>query len=86
MSDKSDHDLLIELNTKTEIWHKEVRGFIENHVKEDVIALDRLERIVSAAHKRLDGFGSMKDKILGGSAVVMFILSIATLLMKVYKG
>ena len=85
-TEKSDHDLLIELSTKMEIWHKSITDVFANHTKEDAVSFDKLERTVTAAHKRLDTFGSLKDRILGGTAVISFLFGIAAWLINIYKG
>lgn len=79
---RTDHDLLIELNTKVTLWHQELMRMITDTVKENAKELGNIDLKVSAAHKRMDhfdhelkNFGSLKDKVLGGAAVLMFIFS-----------
>lgn len=80
--EKSDHDLLIELNTKMELWHTEHTRIMSDHMKDDVASFAQSDMKVNATHRRLDefkgtleGYASIKDKILGGAAVLMFIFS-----------
>lgn len=80
--EKSDHDLLIELNTKMELWHNEHTRIMSDHMKDDVASFTQSDMKVNATHRRLDEFkvtldnyNSLKDKVLGGAAVLMFLFS-----------
>lgn len=74
---KSDHDLLIELNTRVTLWHSEIMRSMESHMKEDAEQFSLVKTNTAAAHRRLDGIFSLKDKILGGAAVAGFLFSAA---------
>lgn len=90
--EKSDHDLLIELNTKMELWHNEHTRIMSDHMKDDVSSFAQSDMKVNATHRRLDefkisldGFASIKDKVLGGAAVLMFIFSAVVSVVAIIK-
>jgi hypothetical protein len=75
MDVKTDHDLLIELNTRVNLWHSEIMRVMEGHVKDDTEQFSLVRTNTAAAHRRLDGIFSLKDKVLGGAAVAGFLFA-----------
>ncbi len=80
--EKSDHDLLIELKTTAELVYKEQSRMMTDHMENDAKSFNSLELKVNAAHKRMDtlvdkidDMTSLKDKVLGGACVLMFLFS-----------
>jgi hypothetical protein len=84
MESKTDHDLLIELNTTVCLMFKEQQRAMAEHIAEDAANFTEVKSIAKAAHNRLDKVFSVKDKIVGGFAVVSFffgaVVSILALL------
>lgn len=95
-SHKTDHDLLIELKTMSECHHSENQRTFVAHQKEDIEAFTELRGKINAAHTRidkvrdeisgkLDALLSLKDKVLGGSIVVMAIFTGLTTILSLLK-
>ena len=84
MEAKTDRELLIEVHTRLGLWHDEMMRRMGAHEQDDARNFALVDSKITAAHKRMDGFRaaidgflSIKDKALGGAAVVMFFFSAA---------
>lgn len=93
---KTDHDLLIELKTMSECHHSENQRTFIAHQKEDIESFTELRGKINAAHTRidkvrdeisgkLDDLLSLKDKVLGGAIVVMGIFTALTTILSMLK-
>lgn len=83
---KTDHDLLIELNVKQEFFMKSWMEIHAVHVKEDAEAFREVSLKLSAAHRRMDEITALKNKFMGvvivGSAVIPTIITVVGMMIK----
>lgn len=84
--DKNDHDMLIEVSTKQQMIWDQMMILHNSHIKEDAAEFSAIKTILTAAHKRLDGFRDFKNQIIGSIALGSFVITagiaIAALILK----
>lgn len=73
MDNKSDHDLLIELNKTVELIFKQQHTAHQQHLAEDAVNFTEIKGLAKAAHTRLDTIFSIKDKVIGAVAFISFL-------------
>lgn len=71
--DASDHDLLIRIDTNLVAFNKSFQEHLINDIKE----FANIELKLMAAHRRLDGFVNIANRVLGGFMLVTIAGSIA---------
>lgn len=72
MTEKSDHDLLIALSTKLDMFMKQQSEHMEQDSREHAV----FDKEISAAHKRLDQF------YIGG--IIVFVVAITSAIMNLW--
>lgn len=90
--EKTERDLLIELSTKVELLHQEQSRIMMDHTKDDARQFGEVTNKVDSAHKRMDkigitleGFKTLKDKVLGAVAFAGFAGSFIMALIMIFK-
>lgn len=92
IAQKTERDLLIELSTKVDLRHELADQRMATHMTDDTRQFTDINNKMTSFHSRMDKLGitiskfnSMKDKFLGGIAVIGFLFGITMTIIGAWK-